>query len=207
MSDEVKSPEPKSNELMDGTPPSGTILPKEGPSVTVNVAPKNDRPPSVPPVSNGEKGIVESVDRLVKPLDQILVLMQAHVRAQRLLITATALVATMVIVAAVYQFRLTSKIGQLEDKLTSMSKTGEETKSKLAETEKKVDENTLRSLLQPEVRVTADSSGKSNAYLVVKQAATVSSNAGPISLATTMPQPSASTPREVKIPIGAVYSE
>jgi hypothetical protein len=162
--------------------------------------------PSAPP-SSGEKGIVESVDRLVRPLDQILLLMQAHVRAQRLLITATALVATMVIVAAVYQFRLTSKIGQLEEKLTSMSRVGEETKSKLAETEKKVDENTIRSLLQPEVRVSADSNGRTNAFLVVKQAPAVPSNAGPISLATTAPQPSLSAPREVKIPIGSAYTE
>lgn len=175
--------------------------------VPVVEIPKADRPPSIPPVS-GDKGIVESVDRLVKPLDQILVLMHAHVRAQRILITATAIVATMVIVAAVYQFRLTSKIGQLEEKLGLMSKTGEETKSKLAETEKKVDENTMRALLQPEVRVSEDSRGRPNAFLVVKQTATIPSNAGPLSLPTVLaPQPSSSAPREIKIPIATGYAE
>ena len=206
MTVEAKSPESQS----DGTPPSGTVVPKEHAVLKedpVAEIPKADRPPSIPPVS-GDKGIVESVDRLVKPLDQILVLMHAHVRAQRILITVTALVATMVVIAAIYQFQLTSKIGQLEEKLGMMSKTGEETKSKLAETEKKVDENTMRSLLQPEVRVSEDSLGRPNAFLVVKQTATVPSNTGPISLATVLaPRPSSSVAREIKIPIATGYTE
>lgn len=83
--------------------------------------------------------LIEAVDCLVEPLDEILILMRSHARAQRLVLAAIALVATVAVITVVYALRLTSKIEDVERRLDDMAKTSADAQHKAASVEKKID--------------------------------------------------------------------
>jgi hypothetical protein len=177
-------------------------VPNDPMSLKIEETPAEERPSQTSAErQERHKDLVDSFDRLVKPLDQILALMQGHATAQRRLFAITASIALLVIVAAVYQFRTALRISALEQQLASLSKTGEETKTKVAETEKKLDEDKLRALLAPEVRVRPGSNGSPNqAVLIVKSAPSAQASAQPSSSWT----PASHVPHEYAFEIGQV---
>lgn len=98
------------------------------------------------------KDIVDALDRLVSPLDQVLTLMQRHaddqqkiLASQRRILFATAISAALILASAAHQLRLVGKISLLEAEIALVKKTGEESSGKLTDAQKKLDETKLRS--------------------------------------------------------------
>lgn len=92
------------------------------------------------------KDLVEALNGIVDPLDKILALMQGHQTNQARLMRLSIAVAIIVLCAAAYQWKTTSVLARLEQQLLVVGKTGEETKGKLAETERKVDETKTKTV-------------------------------------------------------------
>ena len=121
-------------------------------------APLTDEAPTRSSTASPEKhearrDIASALDRLVPPLDQILVLMRDHQESQRTLhgaqkqaLRLSVAVALLVFSTVIYQWRLTIKLDKLEDQLAAVGRTGDETKGKIAEAEKKIDETKTKTI-------------------------------------------------------------
>jgi hypothetical protein len=126
------------------------------PASSPTTLPSEETPESILPEEKRRerKDVIEALDRLVGPLDRILLLMeehtvgQKHMRigqerthdAQKKMFLVTGIITLLLALAIGYQLQLTKKLGELEVQMGAVVKTGESTGGKLAETEKKVDD-------------------------------------------------------------------
>lgn len=90
--------------------------------------------------SSGRRDLIQAFDRLVAPLERILSHMHEHSRRQKRIEILWAMAVVVLIVATVYQVRLTNKMNAMERGLAAVSDVAVSTESKVSATEKKVDE-------------------------------------------------------------------
>jgi len=84
--------------------------------------------------------LIESFDRLIEPLNQILVMMKKTLIAQRIITIQSILVLLGVIGAAYFQLGLLNRLENLEAKIGGIISTSYESNTVAKETQKKVNE-------------------------------------------------------------------
>ncbi len=143
--------------------------------------PEADSPEAPCPWASGPSGLSQAINRMIEPLDQILVHLRASATLHRISVLLMTATTAFLLATAYSQMKLAEAMDAQEARLASLIDTTQATKKQVDATERKVDSAERMMESQPQLRVVSAEGGGAAAVLVVSEEEALESRPEPTS--------------------------